>query len=297
MQIGITGGTGFLGRALGQSLLGRGDEVTLFSRRQRQIPGYRVAVWDPVKEPLGAAVLETLDAVVHLAGEPVAGGRWSAERKRRIEESRVLGTRHLVEGWKACPTPPKVLLSGSAVGFYGDRGDEILTEASAVGEGFLAEISKQWEAETEPLSADTRVALLRTGVVLGQGEGALDKMLLPFKLGLGGRLGDGKQWMPWIHVDDWVRQVLFALDNDKLQGPMNLTAPTPVTNQEFTKTMGSVLHRPTVLPVPEFALKLLLGEMANVVMQSQRVLPQASLDKGFVFQHADLTGALEDLIG
>jgi uncharacterized protein (TIGR01777 family) len=253
--------------------------------------------WEPVAEPPPAAVWEGVEAVIHLAGEPVAAARWTDEQKRRVRDSRVKGSRSLVAGMRATPRPPKVLVSASAVGFYGDRGGEILNESSAPGSGFLSEVCLDWETEAaRARELGARVALVRTGVALSPSGGALEKMLLPFKLGLGGRLGGGRQWFPWIHIEDVVGIFLHALMSPAVDGPINGAAPGIVTNEEFTRELAAVLNRPAFFPVPQFALRALMGEMAEVVTASQRVVPQIALDTGYHFKYPNLRQALESLL-
>lgn len=233
----------------------------------------------------------------NLAGEPVAEGRWTAEKKARIRDSRVLGTRRLVEGLKQLDRRPRVLVSASAVGWYADSGDRELTEAEPPADTFLGEVCAAWEQEAraaEPLGI--RVVLVRIGLVLGPGGGAMGQMLPLFRLGLGGRLGSGRQWMPWIHLDDLVGLLLFAARCETLRGPMNAAAPHPVTNAEFTRTLGRVLHRPAFLPAPAFGLRLALGEFASVLLASQRVLPRAALAAGYEFQYSELEPALRSVV-
>jgi uncharacterized protein (TIGR01777 family) len=278
MVVTVTGASGFVGRALAERLRGAGHQVQPYSLRAQQ-------------------PLLPCDAVVHLAGEPIAQ-RWTAEAKRRIRESRVEGTRLLVAELSALPAPPRVFVGGSAVGFYGSRGDEILNEASFSGAGFLAEVCAGWErAAGEGRAAGMRVVNLRTGMVLGRGGGALARMLLPFRLGLGGRLGSGRQWLPWIHLDDLLALIEFALTQETISGPLNATAPNPVTNREFTAALAHALHRPAFLPALGWALRIALGEMAFVLLASQRVLPRAALDRGFEFRYPELAPALRDVLG
>jgi uncharacterized protein (TIGR01777 family) len=234
------------------------------------------------------------DAVVNLAGEKVAQ-RWSPEVRARIESSRVEGTRDLVAALRE--HPPKVLVSGSAVGYYGSRGEEILEESAAPGIGFLATVTRKWEREA--LAAEqfgTRVVLLRTGIALGPEGGALQRMLLPFRLGLGGPIAGGRHWMPWIHADDAVSLIEFAIDTASMNGPVNAVSPNPVRNTEFTQELARALHRPAIFPVPAFALDLLFGEMAEILTDSQRVIPRAALDAGFVFRFVELRPAVADLL-
>jgi uncharacterized protein len=253
--------------------------------------------WEPEAEPPPAEAWEGVEAVIHLAGEPVAAARWTEEQKRRIRDSRKIGSRNLVAGMRATPRPPKVLVSASAVGFYGDRGAEVLNERSDPGSGFLSEVCLDWEAEAVGArDLGARVALVRTGVALSPSGGALEKMLLPFKLGLGGRLGDGRQWFPWIHDEDITGIFLHALKSSAVDGPINGVAPGVVTNEEFTRALAATLRRPVFFPVPEFALRVLMGEMAEVVTASQRVVPQVALDTGYRFKYPDLRPALESLL-
>ena len=235
------------------------------------------------------------DAVVHLAGEPVAQ-RWTAAARRRIRESREEGTRTLVATMRN--HPPNVLVSASAVGYYGSRGDEILTEQSPAAADFLGQVAAAWEREAlEAEKLGTRVVRLRIAVVLGAGGGALAKMLLPFRLGVGGRLGNGRQWMSWIHIDDLCDLILFVLRESTLRGVLNATSPHPATNAEFTQALAHAVHRPAFLPVPAFALKLAMGEMSEVLLASQRAIPQAALRAGFEFRYPDLAGALLQICG
>ena len=253
--------------------------------------------WEPVAEPPPAEVWADVEAVIHLAGEPVAATRWTDEQKRRIRDSRVKGSRNLVAGMRATLRPPKVLISASAVGFYGDRGDEILNEGSAPGSDFLSEVCLNWETEAaRARELGVRPAFVRTGVALSPSGGALEKMLLPFKLGLGGRLGDGRQWFPWVHIEDVVGIFLHALMSPAVDGPINGVAPGIVTNEEFTRELAAALKRPVFFPVPELALRVLMGEMAEVVTASQRVVPQVALDTGYHFKYPNLRPALESLL-
>jgi uncharacterized protein (TIGR01777 family) len=238
-----------------------------------------------------------VDAVLHLAGESVAEGRWTATQKNRIRDSRVLGTRHLVQGIAQAARKPAVLVSASAVGYYGDRGDEELTESARPADDFLARVCVDWEREAVAAEkAGVRVVTARTGIVLGAGGGALAKMLTPFKLGGGGPLGNGRQWMPWIHVADLARLYVHAAETSSIQGAMNAVAPHPVRNSEFTKALGRALHRPAFIPAPYFGLRLLFGEFAQVLFASQRVIPRVALDSGFVFQFPEIAAALREIL-
>jgi uncharacterized protein (TIGR01777 family) len=254
--------------------------------------------WDTQTGPLPVAALSGVDAVVNLAGEPIDARRWSDQQKVRIRDSRVITTRNLVEGLGSVGQKPAVFVSGSAVGFYGDRGDELLDEASAAGKGFMSELCQEWEREAGRASElGIRVVKIRTGVVLSMEGGALKKMSAPFKLGLGGTLGSGKQWFPWIHIDDIVGIFRHAILTGSLAGPVNGVAPQPVTNSEFTRELARALRRPAFLPVPEIGLKVLMGEMAEVLVGSQRVLPKAALASGYEFHYPRLGQALADLLG
>jgi uncharacterized protein (TIGR01777 family) len=263
----------------------------------RGVPVTEMRRWDAMSGPPDADVLAGIDAVIHLAGEPIAAHRWSDEQKRRIRDSRVLSTRHLVAGISAMSERPAAFISSSAVGFYGDRGDEPLDELSPPGTGFMPEVCTAWEREAEQAAASgVRVVLVRTGVVLSRDGGALDKMIWPFKLGLGGKLGDGRQWFPWIHIADIVGIYRHALMNAAIKGPINGTAPAPVTNAEFTREFAAALHRPAFVPVPEFGLRAAMGEMAAVLLASQRVLPSAAVAAGYRFRFERLSDALADLL-
>lgn len=253
--------------------------------------------WDPSAGDVEPAALEGLDAVVHLAGETVAG-RWTDDKKERILRSRVDGTRTLSEALAGLERPPRVLVTASAIGYYGDRGDEQLTEESSSGDGFLAEVVREWEAASRPAEeAGIRVVRLRFGIVLSPAGGALETMLTPFRLGVAGKLGSGRQWMSWISIDDVVGAIRHALVADELAGVANTVAPNPVTNAEFTKTLGRVLGRPTLLPVPGAALRLALGEFSQEALSSTRVVPRRLLESGYEFRHPDLEQALRHVLG
>ncbi|MGH2884781.1 MAG: TIGR01777 family oxidoreductase [Solirubrobacteraceae bacterium] len=304
MRVAVTGATGLLGRALIAALLDRGDEVVALSRdadRPREALGSRVETqaWPrPTDEPPPEAALAGADAVVHLLGEPVAQ-RWTDEAKERIRHSRTDGTRQLVQGLLALPRESRqgTLVSQSATGFYGPRGDEPLTEEAPSGNDFLAGVVVAWEEEALRAAAELRVALTRTGVVLSPDGGALAKMLQFFRLGIGGPVAGGRQYVPWIHLDDVAGGILFALDNATASGPINLTAPNPVTNAELSRTLGRVLGRPAMLPVPAFALKALYGEMGDIVITGQRAEPARLEQLGYGFRHPDVEPALRDVLG
>jgi len=293
MKILITGASGMIGQALQKSLRAREHELLLTTRATPTDPNH--IEWDADKGFEKLEELEGIDAVIHLAGESIAALRWTDEKKRAIRESRVKGTRSVVNAIARLKAKPKVLVAASAVGYYGERGDEILTEASGAGEGFLPDVCKEWEAESRRAEdAGVRTVLLRTATVLSKDGGALGTMLLPFKLGVGGVIGSGKQWFSWISLDDQVAAIIFALENENLRGAVNSTSPNPVTNEEFTKTMGDVLYRPTFIPLPEFAVSTLLGEMGDaLLLTSTRVVPQRLSDAGFEFKYPDLRPALE----
>ncbi len=283
MRLAVTGASGFIGARLCDGARARGHAVITVGRTSGE------RRWDPMAGP---APLEGADAVIHLAGEPVAEGRWNQEKKDRIRDSRVIGTRNLVAGMKGSSV--KTLVCASATGYYGSRGDEVLTEDSAPGDDFLAGVCRGWEAEAA--TSGVRTVSVRIGIVLGSDGGALRKMLLPFKLGLGGRLGDGLQWMSWIHVDDLVALLLHGLERETLSGPLLGTSPSPQTNRDFTKTLGRVLGRWTILPMPAWQLHLLMGPVAEVLLGSQRCRPARTLESGFVFRHPELEPALRSLL-
>jgi hypothetical protein len=293
MDVVVTGASGLIGTALGPALDRAGHRMIPMGRSQPAGEGLH---WDPAQGQIDAGGLEGVGAVVNLAGESIGAKRWNDDHKARIRDSRVRGTTLLAEALAKLNRPPKVLVSGSAVGYYGDRGDEVLTESSRSGDGFLAEVCRAWEAAADPArEAGIRVCHLRTGIVLSGRGGALAKMLKPFKLGVGGKLGTGGQWMSWISLDDEVGAIVHLLGDGAPAGPANLTAPNPATNADFTKALGEALGRPTVLPVPKVGLKLLLGgEMAEeLLLGGQRALPTRLLDSGYTFAHPDLAEALK----
>jgi uncharacterized protein (TIGR01777 family) len=301
MKILVTGATGLIGRSLCRLLTRENHTVVALSRRPEAASNLSSAAihkWEPLAGPPPPESLEGVEAVVHLAGEPIAARRWSAEQKGRIRSSRVVSTRNLVEGLRKAASRPASLISGSAVGFYGDRADETLDERSSAGSGFLPEICSEWESEAERATGfNVRVVRVRTGVVLSTDGGALKKMLPAFKLGVGGPLGGGRQWFPWIHIADMIGILQLAIFSATLSGPLNASAPEPVTNAVFTRELGRVLHRPTFLAAPEFALRLAFGEMADILLGSQRVIPKVAEDSGYIFQFRTLGSALEDLFG
>ena len=298
MTITVTGATGFIGNRLVHDLLRAGHSIQAIGRkRSAGLPqAVRFSEWQSTEAEPPPESLAIADAIVHLAGEPVAQ-RWTPEVKGRIRSSRVDGTRNLVNALSKQSHQPRVLVCASAIGYYGSRGDEVLTETSAPGRDFLSQVVVDWEqAAQEAEAVGIRVVSLRFGVVLGKDGGALAKMLPPFRLGLGGRLASGQQWMSWIHVDDVIGLVRFSLDNSSARGPMNATSPNPVTNAEFTRELAAAVHRPAIFPVPRFALNLLFGEMAEVILGSQRVLPKATQSAGFQFQYPELRPALVRLL-
>jgi uncharacterized protein len=290
--VAVSGATGLIGRALVARLRARNVRVRRLVRTARPEAPDDI-VWDPMRSILPPNDLEGADAVVHLAGEPLAH-RWTAARKRAIRESRVRGTELIARTVAALERRPRVLLSGSAIGIYGDRGDEPLDEESALGTDFLAGVAREWEAASAAAAdAGVRVTLLRTGIVLSPNGGALERLLTPFRLGVGGPIGSGRQWMSWISLDDHVRAMEHALATTGVHGPVNLVSPNPVTNAEFASTLGRVLSRPALIPVPAFALELAYGEMARAtILAGQRVLPKALLRAGFQFAHPTLEQAL-----
>ncbi|MGB7754799.1 MAG: TIGR01777 family oxidoreductase [Salinisphaera sp.] len=292
----ITGGTGFVGRHLIPELLAESWHVEVLTRDAAKARNTL---------PAGATAIESLSsasapqAVINLAGENLAAGRWTAARKREIRESRLSITRDLVDFIGRCETRPEVLISGSAVGFYGARGDDVLAEGEPAGDEFQSQLCADWEAEAARARDEhgVRVCFIRTGIVLGANEGALAQMVTPFKFGLGGPFGSGRQYMPWIHVRDEVGAIRFLMDHTRCNGPYNLTAPNPVTNRVFTRTLARVLHRPSFAWVPGPALKAMVGEMAHLLLTGQRAVPRALESAGYTFEYRELKAALNDLVG
>jgi hypothetical protein len=299
MQVVITGGTGFVGRTLAGKLAAAGHRVTVLSRRTvatPAAPGIEIVRWNPIQP--SPALFDGKDAVINLAGESIAVGRWTAARKQRILDSRVHPTRSLVSALKVGENRLRVLINASATGYYGSRGDEDLDEESPAGSDFLARVCIAWEAEARTAEAlGLRVVLTRLGMVLGRGGGVLAKMLLPFRLGLGGPLGSGRQWLSWVHLDDVVASILLALENETIRGPLNVTSPNPVRNREFTRTLGQVLRRPAYLPLPSPVLRLGLGEMADLLLTGQRALPVRLKSLGYNHRFPDLEEALRNEVG
>jgi hypothetical protein len=297
MKILVSGSSGFIGGALMPFLTTGGHRVTRLVRRN-PAPDEAEISWNPEAGTVDSAGLEGFDAVVNLAGESVVG-RWTAQKKRRIYDSRVKSTRLLSESLAQLAKPPKVLISASASGYYGDCGEEVLSEEHPPGSTFLAQVCRDWEAATEPAArSGLRVVKLRTGLVLSPAGGALARMLLPFRLGLGGRIGSGRQYFSWVSLEDVRGAILHALMTDTLEGPLNVAAPNPVTNREFTRTLGLVLRRPTLFPIPAFAARLVLGELANdLLLASARLEPARLLATDYRFRYTDLEAAFRYLLG
>lgn len=302
MSIVIAGGSGFLGSALARALATDGHDVAILTRRTSANgaaqPRTTVVPWTPDGSagPWGN-VVNGATAVINLAGESIAAKRWSAAQKQKLRDSRMLATRSLTSAIRQAARAPEVFISGSAVGYYGDRGEETLTEASRPGTDFLADLAKEWEAAASDVAHLTRVALVRTGIVLDRRGGALPKMLPPFQMFVGGPLGTGTQYMPWIHKDDWVRMVSWMVTAEGARGPVNATSPGPVTNAEFSKALGRALRRPSLLPAPAFALRIALGEMADALLLSgQRALPVRATDLGFTFRYPNIDEALTSVL-
>ncbi len=301
MKVIVSGATGFIGQHLVSRLAEKNHDVITTSRnpdrfKTEPTSALTLLKWDPNNEPFPLKELNEADAVIHLAGENVASGRWNKKRKASIVESREIGTRHLVQSLNLCQSP-KVLLSASAIGIYGDRDDEVLNEDSFQGTGFLATVCKKWEGEARKTDPRHRLVIVRTGIVLGSGGGALKKLLLPFRMGLGGHAGNGRQWMSWIHIDDLVNMMIWAVENSQIKGVYNAVAPDCKTNKDFSKTLAAVLHRPCLIPVPAFVLKLLFGDMSQIVLQSQRIIPDRTVKEGFRFKYSSLENALTQILG
>jgi len=298
----LAGGSGLVGGALAAALAADGHDVVVLSRAPQRAhglpPGVRVAGWDGRRLGPWAAEVDGAAAVVNLAGANLAGGRWTAGRKRRLRSSRIEPTRALGEALAAAQRRPAVLVQMSAVGYYGPRGDEEIAEGEMAGSGFLADLGREWEAASAPAAEiGVRRVVARLGVVLAREGGALPKMAWPFRLGIGGRLGSGRQVFSWIHLADAVGALRFLIDRADLAGPVHLTAPEPVTNAELTRELGRALHRPTLFPVPAFALRLLFGELAGTLLTGQRVVPRRLQEAGFTFRFPTLPAALGDLLG
>lgn len=292
----ITGSSGLIGGALSSALASSGRQVVRLVRQAGAAPG--AVSWDPLADHMDSAPLEDADAIIHLAGENLSHGRWTAARKQSMAASRLRPTSLLARTAAQMQSPPRVLLFASAIGYYGNRGDEVLTEDSSPGHGYVADLCQQWEKASAPaIAAGIRVVHMRLGVVLSAAGGALVKMLTPFRLGLGGVIGSGRQYVSWITLDDAIASVLHLLDRSQLAGPVNVVAPQSVTNRQLTKSLGRALHRPTLFPLPSFAARLLLGEIADeLLLASTRVAPRRLLDDGFAFGYPDLDGALTYLL-
>jgi uncharacterized protein len=297
MKILVSGSHGLVGKALTHSLTDDSHEVVRLVRREHTLGSAEVE-WYPDQGRIDAAHLEGIDAVVHLAGDNIAGGRWTAQKKRTIRESRVQGTTLLSHTLASLSRPPSVFISASAIGFYGNRGDESLTEKSPPGDDFLAKVCRDWEAATEAaVEKGIRTVYARFGVILDAREGALAKMMPPFRAGIGGKVGNGKQWMSWIALDDVIGSLKFLLEDKTISGPVNVVAPNPVTNEEFTKTLARTLSRPAIFPMPAFAARLAFGEMADaLLLSSQRVDPAVLQDNGFLFSWPTLEPALQNIL-
>ncbi len=301
MQVLITGGTGLIGRRLVAGLLNDGHKVLVLSRTPERIhqlqSGVRYVRWDGHTPEGWGEFVNELDAIVNLAGEPISSGRWTADRRRRIRESRISAGHAVVEALSAAQVKPRVLVQASAVGIYGPHGDEIIDENAAPGKDFLSQVAVDWEASTAAVETlGVRLAIARLGVVLSTKSGALPRMVLPFRFFAGGPLGDGRQHFPWIHLEDAVRAIRFLLEHEDAQGVFNLTAPQSPTNSSFAATLGRVLNRPSWIPVPAFALRLLFGEMATVLLDGQNVIPGRLQEFGFAYNHGELESALRHLL-
>jgi uncharacterized protein (TIGR01777 family) len=297
MKILISGASGLVGKNLIPTLIAKGHAVQRLVRRAPKSADEIEWNAESGFSETEQAKLENFVAVVHLAGDNVASENWSDEKKRKIKESRTIGTRVLVDALTRCANPPKHFVAASAIGFYGNRGGEILNEESAKGEGFLPEVCAAWEDEIRRAESFARVVRLRIGVVLAKEGGALEKMLTPFKFGVGGTIGSGKQYMSWLALDDLIKMIHFALENENLRGAVNAVAPNPVTNEEFTRTLGKVLNRPTFLPVPAFAIKTLFGEMGEaLILEGSRVVPQKLQDARFDFDFKNLEAAMRHVL-
>lgn len=303
MRVIITGGTGLIGRALATDLAAAGREVVVLSRDPGRAPamppGVQVVKWDGRTAQGWGALADGAEAIVNLAGESIAGGRWTPARKGRIRESRLAAGAAVVEAVAAARRKPYAVVQASGVGYYGPRGDELIPETAPPGSDFLGRLAVEWEASTAPVEAlDVRRVIIRTGVVLSRQGGALPRLILPFRFFAGGPLGSGRQWVPWIHITDQVRAIRFLMENNNaVSGAYNLVSPNPVTNAQLSRALGRALRRPSWIPVPSPALRLLLGEMADVLLTGQRAVPQRLLEAGYAFRFPDLEAALADLLG
>lgn len=298
----VTGATGLIGTKLCKALINRGDQLTIFSRSTsmaaKAIPGAKEYIeWDYDKPETWAEFINGKDSIIHLAGVSIAGKRWNDDYKNKILKSRKLSTQNLVEAIHSAKKKPSSFISSSATGYYGNAGDKILNEESESGDDFLAQVCKEWENASEKIeSLGVRRVNIRTGIVLSAEGGALKQMLLPFRLFIGGPLGNGRQWFPWVHIDDLIRIYIYALDNSSVSGKINAVSPNPVTMKEFALKLGKAMHRPSFFPVPVFALKLAIGKAAEPVVASQRTVPQRLLKGGFKFRYENVEAALKDLL-
>ncbi|MEA2163196.1 MAG: uncharacterized protein QOK37_1323 [Thermoanaerobaculia bacterium] len=297
-KIVVAGGSGFIGEPLVRRLLSRGDDVAVLTRNPSKVHAGRALVWDPSTQGGWSDDVAAADVVINLAGENVGGGRWTELRKKRIIDSRVSATTAIVDAMRRTPSKSRTFISASAIGFYGVRGDEALDERASAGTGFLAEVTKRWEELARGAEPFARVVILRFGIVLAANGGALAKLLLPFRLGAGGPMGSGNQWMSWIDRDDVLRMIEWSIDRESARGIYNVTAPNPVTNRDFARALGHTLHRPSFMPTPAFALRLALGSgMANeMLLGGQRVIPARAIEEGFAFAHPELGEALTHAI-
>ncbi len=297
MKIVVAGGTGFIGEPLVKRLVARGDDVAVLSRNPAKVTVGRGLQWDARSQGAWAEDVANADVIINLAGENIGEGRWTEERKRRIIASRLDATHALTEALRKTPSRPRTFINASAIGYYGSRGDEILDETSSSGSDFLADVCRRWEDAAREVESLARLVIVRMGIVLSPEGGALAKLLLPFRLFVGGKSGSGRQWMSWITREDALRQFEWGIDHEKVRGVYNATAPHSVRNDEFTKTLGRVMHRPAVLPAPAFALRLVLGEMGEaLVLSSQRAIPTHATGDGFVYESPDLEPALRKLL-
>ena len=291
MKILLTGGTGLIGRYLKRDLASYGHELFILTRQERENTDTTYYIKWSWRNPTDISYLiDKVDCVINLAGEGIADKRWTKTQKELLRKSRIETTRLIIKAINKSSNKPKKLISGSAVGIYGDRKDEAITEKSSIGSGFLADLCREWENEAN--KAETNVVIIRIGVILAKGGGALDKMALPFKFFIGGPIGSGKQYMPWVTLHDTIGIIKLAIENENITGVLNVTSPNSVTNKDFSKTLGKVLHRPSFMPVPALALKATLGEMADMLLTGQKVLPERALEFGYKFRYADLEEAL-----
>jgi len=303
MKIILAGATGFIGKELVRQLNARKHTITVLTRNAKNSfytnisPLLSVEEWDAKNLGAWTSKVDGADAIINLAGEPIAGKRWTKKQKERIVNSRIDTTSALISSIREAKKKPSVLINASAVGFYGNVEQGDVTETSVMGKGFLADTCNQWENEAKKVEQfGVRVALLRTGIVLGKNEGALKKMLPPFQFFVGGPLGSGKQWFPWIHVEDEIQIILFVLENKNISGAINLSSPTPVTNKEFSSLLAKVIHRPSLFPVPSFVLRMMLGEMSEMLLGGQKTIPQKLLQNGYKFLYPNLEDALKEIL-